>query len=85
MTWFDKDWLDKRVSIGEVEAGFEGEDSPCEDWLKSWTSLKEAMQEGDELWTYCSPAETWEHLCGRAGYAVVRDGEIVDDILTEMN
>ena len=31
------------------------------------------------------PSRILGNLCGRAGYAVVRDGEIVDDILTMMN
>lgn len=85
MAWFGKDWLVRNVSVADVEAGFEGGDRPCEEWLKEWSRLKAAMQEGDELWEYSSPPDSWEHLCGRAGYAVVRGGEIVDDILTMMN
>lgn len=43
------------------------------------------MRPGDELWWYCSPDETWQHLCGRAGWAVVRDGRVVADQLVVLN
>ncbi len=33
---------------------------------------------GDELWVYCSNPDTWKRLCGRAGFAIVRSGEVVD-------
>ena len=36
------------------------------------------MYEGDELWEFCSPPETWENLYGRAGFAVVRDSVVID-------
>lgn len=42
-----------------------------------WLALVAKMQEGDELWTFDSPLETWENLCGRTGYSIVRDGEII--------
>jgi hypothetical protein len=43
------------------------------------------MRPGDDLWEYCISPESWQHLAGRAGYAVVREGEVVDGILTMMN
>jgi hypothetical protein len=42
-------------------------------------------QEGDEVWEFNSPARFWQHLAGRAGIALVRDGEVVDSIITSMN
>jgi hypothetical protein len=50
-----------------------------------WRTLVESMQEGDELWEYCSSDDSWEHLAGRAGIALVRNGEVIDSILTVMN
>jgi hypothetical protein len=43
------------------------------------------MKTGGELWTWASPTETWEDLAGRAGYAIVRDGEPVEYWMTIMN
>ncbi|MGD9741392.1 MAG: hypothetical protein AB7J30_12380 [Hyphomicrobium sp.] len=47
--------------------------------------LKLRMLEGDEIWTFSSPRETWETLCGRAGIVLVRKGRAVAHIVTEMN
>lgn len=43
------------------------------------------LREGDELWWYETPQETWDALCGRAGFALVRDGEIVSLTHTIIN
>lgn len=41
--------------------------------------LMDIALKGDELWWYESPQETWDMLCGRAGWALVRDGKVVDE------
>jgi len=40
---------------------------------------------GDELWWYCSPPETWEHLCGRAGWALLRGGKVIGVHMSVLN
>jgi len=45
-----------------------------------WKALKARMQPGDELWSYRSPDASWVQLAGREGYALVRNGEVIDDI-----
>jgi hypothetical protein len=52
---------------------------------ETWLALLERLEDGDELWAFCSPPATWEHLCGRAGYVVLRDGEIADAIHSMIN
>jgi len=47
-----------------------------------WRAFLAQMQEGDELWTFCTPPETWEHVAGFGGIAVVRHGKIVVEIVT---
>jgi hypothetical protein len=32
--------------------------------------------EGDEIWEYQSAPWTWGALCGRAGFAIIRDGKV---------
>jgi hypothetical protein len=46
-----------------------------------WKELVASMQEGDELWEFSSAEHAWQHLAGRAGIALVRNGEIVDCII----
>ena len=54
--------------------------------LKTYNlDFKSKIQEGDELWRFSSPQESWEHLAGRAGICIVRDGEITDSLVTIMN
>jgi hypothetical protein len=43
------------------------------------------MLPGDEIWMFSSRPEFWACLAGRAGVALVRDGKIVDSIITAMN
>ena len=47
--------------------------------------LKLLMVPGDELWSYSSPPETWNHMMGRRGIALQRDGRTIAEILTLMN
>jgi|APLak6261691555_1056199.scaffolds.fasta_scaffold12337_1 hypothetical protein len=51
----------------------------------AWRSFIANMRPGDEIWEFSSPAEDWENLAGRGGYAMVRGGEIVQHIVTIMN
>ena len=52
-----------------------------------WREFIANMREDDELWEYSSPDHFyfWEHFAGRAGIALVRDGEVVDSITTALN
>jgi hypothetical protein len=42
-------------------------------------------QEGDEIWYFKSPKEDWDRLMGRAGNAIIRNGECVYYQVTELN
>ena len=55
---------------------------PNDRWLADWRAFLAQMQEGDELWIFCSPAESWEHMAGRGGIAVVRHGKVVGTFVT---
>jgi hypothetical protein len=91
-----KDWLDRKISIAEAEAEHPGiRDERAQRFPdaakpfgfrnKAWKALKAAMQPGDELWTFFSPADSWKHLAGRAGIALVRDGNPIEALVTVMN
>jgi hypothetical protein len=91
-----KEWLQKRISVAEAEAAFPGitDDrvaqypeaaKPFGFESREWEALKTQMRPGDELWTYASPADSWLHLAGRAGIALVRDGTPIAALLGAMN
>jgi hypothetical protein len=48
-------------------------------------AIKEDLQPGDEVWTFCSPPETWKALMGCQGFAFVRNGVPYDHIVTLCN
>jgi hypothetical protein len=43
----------------------------------AWQKLRNEMQEGDELWAFENPSNTWKKLGHHNGYAIVRNGNIV--------
>ncbi len=79
-----KEWLEALTTVAEIESGFK-QQRLAASWLEDWHALVDAMQPGDELWSFCSPPDSWQHLAGRAGFAVVRQGEVINTILTMMN
>ena len=87
-----KQWLKEKISVAEAEAahacsfpGLGPSPVPFGYQNAQWREFVAKMQDADELWTFSSGNESWAHLCGRAGIALVRDGEIVDSIITLMN
>jgi hypothetical protein len=87
-----KAWLQERVTPAEAEARHMvkidklGPDPvPFGYENGNWRFFLSKAQTHDEIWRFTSPAEYWEKMMGRAGYSIVRDGEIVDSIVTLMN
>lgn len=52
---------------------------------EQWRALLDGMEEGDALWEFRSPREMWENMMGREGIALVRDGTIIQCMITVMN
>lgn len=42
----------------------------------AWEKLKSEAREGDELWAFENPSNTWKRLGRHTGYALVRNGTI---------
>lgn len=51
----------------------------------STQSMKTQLQPGDQLYRFRSPPGTWVNMAGRAGIAVVRDGHVIDLLITSLN
>lgn len=81
--------LTKKVSITEAEEAhmvtIENRQVAFGDCFAQWQRLLSEMRTEDELWEFTSGDESWQMLAGREGLALVRDGEIVCDILTCMS
>ena len=87
-------WLTNPITVEEAEAAYMvsadalGPDPvPFGYNNANWKALLAQMQEGDELWEFMSPPETWDkkHMAGRKGIALIRNCTVVDYIITLMN
>jgi hypothetical protein len=80
-----KSWLQKQLTVEAVETENMQEGIPFGCMNERWVALKSQMIDGDEIWEFCSSAASWDHLAGRAGLALVRNGKAIDCIVTIIN
>ena len=87
-----KEWLQEQTTIEDAEREHmvknetHGPDPVPFGFVHDhWISFKKQIRQGDQIWKFCSSAETWEYLEGREGLCIVRDGEVVTSIVTMMN
>ena len=91
-----KAWLKEKTTVAEVEAAnpgitddrvkrFPEAAKPFGFENRRWEEFKGVMLPGDEIRMFSSPPESWQHLAGRAGIALVRDGVPIRIIVTRMN
>jgi hypothetical protein len=79
----------KKTTVVETEAHptclRTGELKPFGYLNDQWEAMKAKLQPGDELYRFSSSRESWAHLAGRAGIALVRQGNIIATVITMMN
>ena len=93
-----KDWLIKRITVEELDAAMVRNEqrnekssvyslAPLDNITNTdaWKKMKSAFIEGDEIWEFCSTRESWKRIMGTSGICVVRNDEVVMDIVTTMN
>jgi hypothetical protein len=51
----------------------------------AWLSFKNKIRPGDKILDFCSSEHSWQNLAGRAGYILVREGKVIDTLVTIMN
>jgi len=49
------------------------------------SSFQATPTDSDEVWGFSSCQESWKHLAGRGGLALVRHGTVIDALVTIMN
>jgi len=47
----------------------------------AWQKLKKEAVEGDELWAFENPSNSWKKVGRHNGYALVRNGKIVKSVV----
>lgn len=79
-------WLRRRVDVAEAHAMLRdgsADNNATNEVFDSWHA--DNACEDDELWYYDTPAESWENLGGENGFALVRDGRVVEFMMWTMN
>ena len=83
------DWLLRPLPFEEAEARHSHEGIPFGLQHSKWQVLRSMVLDDPkaQLWSFCSPPETWTTfpLRGMEGYAVVKDGKIIDYVLTALS
>ena len=84
--WVPLSWVTSRNRSLE---DFESAHRELEKWLPSdrdkFEALRQMVSEGDEFATFMSPPATWKNLRGRGGWAVIRDGIVIGQIVEIMS
>lgn len=75
---FPKEWLQKQLTVQEAQSLLSLHSQP-------WDKLFAKMEDGDELWTFYNGRAAWHALAGRMGIVLLRNGELIDEIVTAMN
>ncbi len=55
---------------------------------EQWLDFKNKIKDGDEVWFFRTPIETWTNFfprCGLEAYALIRENTLVAHILTSMS
>ncbi|MDQ3555591.1 MAG: hypothetical protein M3409_02270 [Gemmatimonadota bacterium] len=71
------EWLTQRAENAPIAQHRNLPDMPALRIRMAWQKLKTQAREGDELWAFENPSNSWKKLGRHAGYALVRKGKIV--------
>jgi hypothetical protein len=76
-----KEWLTQRE---ENRPAAQHRDVPPMTALRirrEWEKLRSRLAEGEELWFFTNPSNTWKKLGHHTGYARVANGRIVESVV----
>jgi hypothetical protein len=73
-----KEWLSQKAGNAPVAEHRNLPEMAALRVRMAWQKLKAQAREGDEVWAFANPSNTWKKLGKQTGYALVRDGKIVE-------
>jgi hypothetical protein len=83
------DWLLRPLPVEEVEARHDYDGVPFGLQNAKWQELRSLILADAkmQLWSFCSPPETWTTFPfrGMEGYAAVKEGKIIDFVVTALS
>jgi len=79
-----ENWLLEELDMSVLAEEFDDHETPENEW-NQWKSFKAQHKDGDTIRMFSSPQDYWDSLCGIAGYALIRNDEIITTMITEEN
>jgi hypothetical protein len=76
-----KEWLTQRVENAPIAAHRNLPEMAALRIRMAWQKLKREAGEADEMWAFQNPSNTWKKLGKQSGYALVRNGKIVESVV----
>jgi len=73
-----KEWLTQKAGNAPAAEHRNLPEMPALRIRMAWQKLKAQAQEGDEIWAFANPSNTWKKMGKQTGYALVRNGKIVE-------
>lgn len=75
------EWLTQRVENRPIAQHRDLPPMPALRIRREWEKLRAQAGEGDEVWAFANPSNTWKKLGKHTGYAIVRKGKIVQSVV----
>lgn len=79
------EWLGEMFGPVTAASKFTSSPSPFVIPEAEWKQLFLSLLPDDEVWSFCSPPDSWQHLAGRSGIVVLRAGKVVKTLTLLMN
>jgi hypothetical protein len=71
------EWLTQRVENAPTATHRNLSEMAAMRIRMAWQKLKNEAKEGDEVWAFENPSNTWKKLGKHTGYALVRNGKVI--------
>lgn len=75
------EWLTQRVENAPIAEHRNLPEMPAMRIRMAWQKLKAEAKDGDEVWAFENPSNTWKRLGHHTGYALVRNGKILKNTI----
>ncbi len=75
-----EEWLTERVENAPTSYHRHLPDMAALRIRMAWQKLKRQAVEGDEVWAFQNPSNTWKKQGKLTGYALVREGKILQSV-----
>lgn len=76
-----KEWLSQKAGNAPISEHRNLSEMTAMRIRMAWQKLKAKAEDGDEVWAFANPSNTWKKIGKQTGYALVRNGKIVESVV----